>query len=144
MFDIVSLQTVIRRNKRNEPCARDWANHDNLLLQRHLEKVGCRAPYYKSNLNFPICNTFEQMKKCHIDMWYLPKGYDIVPCQYIVKIPYRYSKRPSLEKRKRFKIVVTYPKNLQTVKHSQAVDFHSLIGNIGGYIGLFMGNLRFA
>ena len=140
-FEILSIETVVRRNKRNEPCFLDWMNYDNLLLQKHLKDVGCRAPYHKTTHNFPICNTFEQMKKSYIDIGLLPRDYLLVPCQDILEVPYRYSKSP-FAKEKGFSIDVNYPSNnVKTVRQSQAVDVHTLIGNIGGYIGLFMGNL---
>ena len=38
-------------------------------------------------------------------------------------------------------IVVTYPDKWKIITQSQAVDIHALIGNIGGYIGLFLGTI---
>ena len=143
MFEILSIETVVRRNKRNEPCFRDWMNYDKLLIQKHLKQVGCRAPYHKMNHNFPICNTPAQMNKSFFDMWWVPPDYHLVPCQDIIDVPYRHSK-DSHNKTKGFTIIVSYPSNnVKTVRQSQAVDVHTLIGNIGGYIGLFMGNSNF-
>ena len=80
------------------------------------------------------------MNKSFIDMWLLPSDYHLVPCQDILNVPYRFYKEP-VNKTKGFTIYVTYPSNnVKTVRQSQAVDVHSLIGNIGGYIGLFVGN----
>ena len=31
------------------------------------------------------------------------------------------------------------PQKMKLVKKQQAIDIHALIGNIGGYIGLFLG-----
>jgi hypothetical protein len=138
-FEILSIKTVMQRNKRNEPCFLDWMSYDTLLLKKHLENVGCRAPYHKTYDTFPICNTVEQMKKSYLDMWSLPLDYQLMPCQYMTTVPYRHSKELSF-KPNSFTIIVTYPSNVKTVKQSQAVDVHALIGNIGGYIGLFMGN----
>ena len=78
-------------------------------------------------------------------MWLLPRGYHLVPCQDILDIPYRHSEVSlPLNKTKGFTIIVSYPSNnVKTVRQSQAVDVHTLIGNIGGYIGLFMGNSNF-
>ena len=36
-------------------------------------------------------------------------------------------------------LVVTYPKITRLIRQLRSVDLHSLIGNIGGYIGLFLG-----
>ena len=32
-----------------------------------------------------------------------------------------------------------YPKEVKIITQSKEVDFHALIGNIGGYLGLFLG-----
>ena len=80
------------------------------------------------------------MKKSYIDLGLLPPGYHLVPCQDIIEVPYKFYKQP-LNKTKGFTIYVTYPSNnVKRVRQSQAVDVHALIGNIGGYIGLFVGN----
>ena len=38
-------------------------------------------------------------------------------------------------------LTINYPKKLKIITQSQAVDFQALVGYIGGYIGLFLGNL---
>ena len=36
-------------------------------------------------------------------------------------------------------VSVQYPEQAKIITQSRAVDFNALIGNIGGYIGLFLG-----
>ena len=43
--------------------------------------------------------------------------------------------RPS----KTWYIIINYPEEVKIITQSQDVDVHSLIGNIGGYLGLFLG-----
>ena len=38
-----------------------------------------------------------------------------------------------------FILNVIYPDQLKIITQSKSVDIHSFIGNIGGYIGLFLG-----
>ena len=40
---------------------------------------------------------------------------------------------------KKFPISVYFPSKGKTITQLQEVDVHTLIGNIGGYIGLFLG-----
>ena len=40
-----------------------------------------------------------------------------------------------------FHILIAYPEEYKEVKMVKAVDIHSAIGNSGGYIGLFLGNM---
>ena len=36
-------------------------------------------------------------------------------------------------------VTIGYPEQVKIITQSQAVDVHTIIGNIGGYIGLFLG-----
>ena len=40
-------------------------------------------------------------------------------------------------------ILIGYPNEVKIVTQSRAVTFDALIGNIGGYIGLFLGNISY-
>ena len=37
---------------------------------------------------------------------------------------------------------ISYPEHLRIIIQSKEVDIHSLIGNIGGYLGLFTGKIN--
>ena len=37
-------------------------------------------------------------------------------------------------------LLIDYPEEVKIITQSRDVDIHSLIGNIGGYLGLFLGN----
>ena len=39
-----------------------------------------------------------------------------------------------------WRIAISYPDDLRIIQQSKEVDAHSLVGNIGGYVGLFLGN----
>ena len=36
---------------------------------------------------------------------------------------------------------ILYPEDMKVITQSKEVDEHALIGNIGGYVGLFLGNM---
>ena len=38
------------------------------------------------------------------------------------------------------KLLISYPDKIKVITQLKSVDAHMLIGNIGGYIGLFLGN----
>ena len=38
-----------------------------------------------------------------------------------------------------FDVKVIYPEYVKVIEQSKDVDIHALIGNIGGYVGLFLG-----
>ena len=41
-------------------------------------------------------------------------------------------------------LAVFYPREVRIITQSKEVDIHSLIGNVGGYLGLFLGKLNFS
>ena len=41
-----------------------------------------------------------------------------------------------------WRFTILYPEYLRIITQSKEVDIHSLIGNIGGYLGLFLGKPR--
>ena len=99
-----------------------------------------KGRYQQMYKKFPICSTLEQMKNSYFDdlgSLSLTNDYNRVPCQVIPDVPYTYPQMPN--KTQGFTITIVYPHNVKIVTQSQAVDVHSLIGNIGGYVGLCLG-----
>ena len=41
--------------------------------------------------------------------------------------------------KKPWTFIMTYPEYIRIITQSKDVDIHALIGNIGGYVGLFLG-----
>ena len=76
------------------------------------------------------------MKRSIFDWNKLKAGYLPVPCQEIPDIPFKHFRSVNTQG---FSIEVYYPKKVKFIKQARSVDVHSLIGNIGGYIGLFLG-----
>ena len=63
----------------------------------------------------------------------------LLPCQVMPKIEFSYGEDHYWMNNSYFGIGISYPERVKIIVQSQAVDFHSLIGNVGGYIGLFLG-----
>ena len=62
------------------------------------------------------------------------------PCGTMSKIDYSYSTDPqNWMNNTFFAISVIYPEQMKIITQEQSVDLHALVGNIGGYIGLFLG-----
>lgn len=138
IFQITSAEILNRRNIKKRPCTHDLDTYDELVLKRHLDSVGCRPPYINRFKNISICNTKEEMKKVRFEGKQLQSKYLEVPCQEMPYIEYNYFPDPGTFGTN-YSIWFTYPQNIKLVTHSKDVDAHSLIGNLGGYIGLFLG-----
>ena len=143
LLEITTVEMLKRRNKRNEPCVAEWIHYDKLVERHHVEIVGCRAPYQTLFTDFPICNTTEKMKEAHFDGFKLMHEHHH-PCQELPNIDLHYG---LITSRRiwgdNITIYVSYPDKWKIITQSQAVDIHALIGNIGGYIGLFLGKLLY-
>ena len=61
------------------------------------------------------------------------------PCQELSNVEIEYRELPYNYTDDKTLLMIQYPAQTKFITQSQAVDLHSLIGNIGGYIGLFLG-----
>ena len=64
---------------------------------------------------------------------------DIEPdCQLISKLGVTF--KTSYLSNSTLTIELRFPDQMKIITQSKEIDIHTLIGNIGGYIGLFLGN----
>ena len=154
LFHITSLDIIRRRNKHEYKCMEDWRNFDNLVLKRYMELKDCRVPYIRRNVDIPVCNTQEKMQNARYNGWtFLQKNSFPDPCKEVPFIEFKhhiaqldheafdYQLRPKHEAFD-YQLHLIYPSKARVITQSQAVDVHALIGNIGGYIGLFLGKFN--
>ena len=78
----------------------------------------------------------------HDDFGSPKKGTYPLPCQVIENLMYDYTEESGIDSRpeSRFMILVNFPNlKYREITHVQEYDVESLVGNVGGYIGLFLG-----
>ena len=138
LFLITSIEVLKRRNKPNEHCLVDWTHFDGLVLHKHLKTVGCSAPYQKTHL--PVCTSQDKLQESQYEATEVRKKYYPEPCQEISNIIYNFQNLPSTSNGSLNTVGVVYPDKMKIITQQQLVDIQVLIGNIGGYIGLFLGN----
>ena len=56
-FDIQQVEVLKTCNKRNDPCVPNELNFDQMILDYYLEKLGCKAPYHKTDDSMEICDS---------------------------------------------------------------------------------------
>ena len=59
---------MIRRNKNTNPCISDASNYDDMVLDDHLDEVGCNVPYQKWNENLKECESMEELRRAKYDV----------------------------------------------------------------------------
>ena len=129
------MEVIRRRNKRGNRCFENWESYDDSARMQNIEKVGCKAPYHFISDEISPCGTQQELKDSAISMRMV---YDLPPpCHEISYFTYRIHIRKD-KKYGDFQISVNYPPWTKIITQSQAIGIHALIGNIGGYIGLFV------
>ena len=135
-FNINQMEILRRRNKKNEPCMLDQLDYDEQMLKEHLEKLNCRAPYQTSQKEFPICQTKRKMNEA--DYFFKPK---LKACKSLEGVIYRYEETNLVYKiiQSPYWVGMKFPTSFKEIKMVKAVDIQTVIGNAGGYVGLFLG-----
>ena len=135
---IKSIEMLRRRNSHNRKCEENGDFYDNMVIQQHVRSVGCRAPYLPKYKSAPICSISEDIKQSKFDFHQTRKQYYQKACQRISKIQDAMNDHSNGDGK--FTISIIYPDEIKVITQSKEVDGHTLVGNIGGYIGLFLGS----
>ena len=135
---IEKVEILQRRNKRSSPCLTNWKNWDGLVLLKFINEIGCLAPYHGFYQNFPTCSTAKELIKWREMVPTVKSEENDLPCQVMPRITHDVAKGRN-PMNKEFWLNIQYPRRAKIVTQSPAVDANALIGNIGGYIGLFLG-----
>ena len=136
-----SIEVLKRRNKGGS-CVDDWKHYDDLVLSKHLQTVGCDNPYqYGNNIT---CVTPNEKLQAKYRFGEVKDRYYPAPCQEMSNIAYDYQQVNHPANNPGLQFTIVYPDKMKIISQARSVDFHTLIGNIGGYIGLFLGMLFLA
>ena len=144
VFTVNFYEIIKRRNSRKQRCNKEWENEDFIVLRNFMENLGCRPPYTTKNLSLLLCDTKEKLGNATFPLLNIIDTYP-GPCQGSDKIIYAYEEQMTQNiaifdlndfVSIRFKIP---DKMVKLVEEKKAYDFQTLVGNVGGYIGLFLG-----
>ena len=147
-FTVVSLDDIEflkARRTRNRDCIEGWKSYDDLVLRKHIEKNGCIAPYHRPHGSVSRCKNKSEVKAYTYNINMARTNYFSPACHRISKIGFILQGQKYREQEKKgyqdiWRIAISYPDDLRIIQQSKEVDAHSLVGNIGGYVGLFLGN----
>ena len=145
-FVLQNLIVLNRRNTRNSPCIEDWKHHDQVIRRKVMDKAGCQPPHWDETTDLPKCSSQKQMKLFHE----MNVSAQSPPCRQIEKVihtfedlkyvddnPVEWIKAPNDQI---FKIMIQFKdSSFMEIRHVRSFDIESLIGNAGGYLGLFTG-----
>ena len=165
-FKLENLVVVLNRNKPENKCNEDWKESDQRIMKQIMNTIGCQPPYWNQLNYLPNCTNKEQMSKfyylnldghippCKImqKVMYSYKELSEIRYQWLnisnSEDYYYYDyyenndslSDSNLKKTNYFKIVIEFDDStFMEIRHVRAFDIESLIGNSGGYLGLFTG-----
>ena len=140
IFTIQELEIMKRRSKRSNPCFSEELNFDEIVLNEHLEEIGCRAPFQTTKQNLSICNSKAKLNYANPFMG--GKRASKTPCTTAMKISFKFAEQDTVSKGSDwFHMQIFYPYQYKEIIQVKAVDIQTAIGNAGGYIGLFLGKV---
>ena len=141
-FSIKNIEVVQYRNKRKQACLEGVPNIDEILLKRYFARISnCKPPYVYSPSNWTKCNNKESIKKWHEEtiLYHLSsKNVECPPCRNLEKLEFDYNEYDLQENYITIGIYFVETK-YREILSIRAFDLHSLFGNIGGYVGMFLG-----
>ena len=139
-FTITSMDILKGRTKKHEPCTSDAVKYDKQVMKNHVERLGCKPPYLNVFGNYSVCVGKEKLKQAFFDSYVFP-NVSIKPCTTLQNINYRYEEA-ELESEfveNMYAIQIVFPHTFKEIVQVKAVDIQTVIGNAGGYVGLFCG-----
>ena len=143
---IEDVEILRSRDSRNKRCTayNDKLSFDEMVKEKHILTTGCSLPYFGAFKNFPKCDTREKIKQSSYSYQEVRTKYYPISCQRLSKISFTTHERETVDNldfdKDEWAIGVSYRQNFRAITLSKEVDIHSLIGNVGGYVGLFLGN----
>ena len=140
---ISGIELLKRRKKSDHDCSINWKSFDGMVLKKHIETIGCRAPYQLEYKNYPLCNNQEDIKRSTYKYSEVRRIYYPKSCWRLSKLDYARVPRNIRQSRYYWTLNVQYPEEVKIVTQSKEIDEHALVGNIGGYFGLFLGKVFF-
>ena len=142
-FNVRRMEAFQHRYKpKKKNCIRDWKNYDNIMLEEHVRYVGCKTPYQPKYLEAPICKTKEDMLKANTSL-----VERLPPCREIASIDVEFfdsfvGEPMKMQGKKQHFFAIKFMRfssRFKKISTKEEVDLQSLIGYVGGYVGLIMG-----
>ena len=144
-FTLKNIEVMQSRNTWKQVCLKGLPNIDKIVGKSYFAKLPtCQPPYSYTPSNRKRCNNKEDVKKWHeATMFYHLSNNNLIdpPCRSLEKLEFDYNEYDYPEVEENYITISFYfveTKYRETLS-IRAFDWHSLFGNIGGYVGMFLG-----
>jgi hypothetical protein len=142
-FNIRAVEIVQRRNKYWKPCTEGTPENDQEIIQWVIKKIGCKAPFWNSTSEMPLCLTKKDLQKTTELLFKVMQG-DIKLLNYTRELPCRGLEKYQFEftdielKEDEYEITNSTPMvrleisfkdfSYKEIKNVRSMDLQSLIG----------------
>ena len=145
-FWMDNLEVIRRRNTMKAPCYDGSKNWDEHVISQILDVTKCKPPHW-TEMNYPVCQNETLIQKLNIetDSFANPEFFEqfIEPCDEVQSVSNNadeFKKTTNASKNSSTKLLFLYKNGkYKEIVHIRSFDVESLIGNMGGYVGLFLG-----
>ena len=144
---IGTVEIIRRRDTSKDPCNADFEKDDANIYSKLVGINDCKPPHWL-NVNHPIiCNTSEKMKQVYFGDgdFRNPRFLNRFdrPCDQVQTLAFNFqesqrSKNETRDLESTLFFVFKDPEYKEIV-HIKSFNLEGLVGNVGGYIGLFLG-----
>lgn len=153
-YKIENTMVLKRRNKARAPCNERWKEDDNLIYERIFNQIKCKPPYWVLEGGKPEiknCTTDDEISQIFQEAINIKTSANHpLPCQQLEKMIYIYDEFNWLvddwildgtnKTERSFEILLEFfDGTYMAIQQAKAYDGQNLVGNAGGYIGLFLG-----
>ena len=140
-FTIRNIDVLKLRNKTNKICLGNFFEHDAMVMNQIVQEAECRPPHFTTGNLFPLCRTMHNMS--HV---FAPSIDDMMtqfdpPCTSISKIQFEFEDiLDGIASQGLIKVRMNMmDRTFKQIEQLAAYNFESFVGNVGGYLGLFLG-----
>ena len=150
-FTLQGMDVLQRRQKKHKPCY-ELEDYDSEIRDAIIEKSGCRLITWVTNRSEPLCTTkksLHDLLTMITDTAYRKNGGMYKePCRSIEKTKLQFteldiqSATEPLEDKEDGWVAIDFSisnRKFTEIKQVRKYDYQSLIGNAGGYIGIWLG-----
>ena len=144
-FKLQKLEVIRHRETSTEPCNKNWKEDDETMLRQKIKRIGCKPSYLKVSSDYPTCKSQKHMKM--FTTFNLSHYHP--PCVSIQKILYAYEEYDDLEDwtygwmnetNDIFEVILEFMGDTyMEIEQVRSYGFQDVVGDIGGYLGLFLG-----
>ena len=122
----------------------NWERFDEMVMTEHVRTNVCKPPYIANDIYKPKCQNQDTLIKGTYDVDIVNDKYLPRPCQEMSKINFGYTerfwwKKDPIRFNNSLAVILGFPDKVKVISQTRGIDPNTLLGIIGGYIGLFLG-----